>query len=137
MLFLPLFAEDGLLLSWGKSALGHGPAPLFARMSGRTGESSPRLVRSLQEDRVNVEAVSAGMLHSACIDSHGQLFVFGGNRFSQLGLGDERDRDSPALVSLPGRTESVSCGGYHTLAVTSRGDVLAWGANDGGCLGFG
>ncbi|CAI7750813.1 unnamed protein product [Closterium sp. NIES-54] len=68
----------------------------------------------------------------------GRLFMFGGNRFSQLGLGDEKDREEPVEVtSLQHAVTDVACGGYHTAAVTGAGHLFTWGANEYGCLGHG
>jgi hypothetical protein len=39
--------------------------------------------------------VAAGALHSALLSLHGEVFVFGANRYGQLGLGDRRDRAEP------------------------------------------
>ncbi|CAI6010704.1 unnamed protein product, partial [Closterium sp. NIES-65] len=38
---------DGQLLSWGKGLLGHGPLPLFSRLSRKSSESIPRLVKAM------------------------------------------------------------------------------------------
>ncbi|CAI6002858.1 unnamed protein product [Closterium sp. NIES-65] len=40
-------AADGQLLSWGKGLLGHGPLPLFSRLSRKSSESIPRLVKAM------------------------------------------------------------------------------------------
>ncbi|CAI5508510.1 unnamed protein product [Closterium sp. Naga37s-1] len=80
---------------------------------------------------------------SACegdgkLQDSGRLFMFGGNRFSQLGLGDEKDREEPVEVtSLQHAVTDVACGGYHTAAVTGAGHLFTWGANEYGCLGHG
>ncbi|GJP40486.1 hypothetical protein CLOM_g164 [Closterium sp. NIES-68] len=127
---------DGQLLSWGKGSLGHGPLPLFSRLSRKSSETIPRLVHAMANTKV--VRVAAGMLHSACVDDSGRLFVFGGNRFAQLGLGDHKDREEPVEVaSLQHAVTDVSCGGYHTAAVTGPGHLFTWGANEYGCLGHG
>ncbi|CAI5512872.1 unnamed protein product, partial [Closterium sp. Naga37s-1] len=127
---------DGQLLSWGKGLLGHGPLPLFSRLSRKSSESIPRLVKAMASTKV--VHVAAGLMHSACVDDSGRLFMFGGNRFSQLGLGDEKDREEPVeLTSLQHAVTDVACGGYHTAAVTGAGHLFTWGANEYGCLGHG
>jgi len=109
------FCRGGPPARAGEGRAGPRPGrPCSRACPAAPGEPTPRLQRSLQEDRVTVESVSAGMLHSACIRQPRPAVHVRGNRFAQLGLGDEKDRDSPARLSLPGRTESVSCGIPHS-----------------------
>mmetsp|Transcript_652 Transcript_652/g.1210 ORF Transcript_652/g.1210 Transcript_652/m.1210 type:complete len:532 (-) Transcript_652:74-1669(-) len=81
--------------------------------------------------------VNCGFEHSACITRKGLLFVWGGNAYGQLGLGDRTDRHAPAqLVGLP-RVRSVSCGVNHSAVVTVDGEFRAFG-NGASCkLGTG
>ncbi|KAH3732633.1 Ultraviolet-B receptor UVR8 [Pelomyxa schiedti] len=56
-----------------------------------------------------------------------------------LGLGDEDERENPALVRFPGRERLVSVvAGYdHVMAITDMGELMAWGCGKHGCLGNG
>jgi alpha-tubulin suppressor-like RCC1 family protein len=66
----------------------------------------------------------------------GELFVWGGNSFAQLGLGDAQSRDAPVQVKLPGKALAVFCGSTFTFAQLDDGRLFAWGDNDNGELGM-
>jgi E3 ubiquitin-protein ligase HERC2 len=83
--------------------------------------------------------VSAGEIHSAAVNSDGDLFTFGDGFLGQLGHGDKRPRVSPKQVKQGGLEDecvtTVSCGCRHTLAVTDEGEVFSFGFGHFGVLG--
>lgn len=60
-------------------------------------ELSPTCVSSLLGLRI--EGVAAGLWHTVCISADGDVYVFGGNQFGQLGTGDDQAEVSPTLGS--------------------------------------
>jgi len=88
---------------------------------------------------VRVTAVCAGPAASHCVAvaADGRAFSWGRNECGQLGLGDTRQRQGPALVLLPGAAASASCGRSHTLFAMADGSALACGSNKQGQLGVG
>lgn len=86
--------------------------------------------------------ISAGYLFSAAISANDKLFMWGDNRYGQLGLGDNTWRSSPVQVGT-GNWLDVSAGGRHTLAISNNPNIghtnwaWGWGANDSGELGLG
>lgn len=82
---------------------------------GRKGSSFPGRIQGLEG--VRVDKVSAGHMHSACIDSDGKLYTFGNGRHAQLGHGTLRDCPVPTQVQDIKFAHDVACGGYHTLAI--------------------
>jgi len=89
-----------------------------------------------------VTRVAAGGEHSLAVTSSGQLYAFGGNRYSQLGNRihekTEEPNPTPTLVRLPGAlgpVTQVAAGAEHSLAVTSAGQLYAFGHNEFGQLG--
>ena len=69
--------------------------------------------------------------HSLALSTEGDLYAFGRNDFSQLGLGDTSDRRLPTVVSdAPRAIVSMSCGQFHTVLVTAAGDAYAFGKNE-------
>lgn len=77
------------------------------------------------------------MLHSACIDERGSVFLFGERTTNKLSFGAAKYVATPsAVLELP-FAEEVACGGYHTCVVTSEGKLYTWGSNENGCLGLG
>ncbi|XP_021853090.1 ultraviolet-B receptor UVR8 isoform X1 [Spinacia oleracea] len=130
--------DEGATLSWGEGnsgRLGHDrQSGLFNFLSSRS-EYSPRLVKRLEGIKVNT--VAAGLLHSACIDENGNVFIFGERKLHKLNFGKSDDVTGPSMLSELPISEEVTCGGYHTCVITRNGDLYTWGSNENGCLGIG
>jgi alpha-tubulin suppressor-like RCC1 family protein len=100
----------------------------------RTSVHQPIQVPQLQ----NIVSISSGNRHTIALDKEGEVWVFGNNEQSQLGL-------SPKLIasSLPVKLTSVkdiqqvSCGSSHTLLLDHTGMVFSCGENAFGQVGSG
>ncbi|XP_020586675.1 ultraviolet-B receptor UVR8 isoform X2 [Phalaenopsis equestris] len=129
---------DGNVLSWGSGVsgkLGHGHQSSILGFSFSSSEYMPRLIRNFEG--LKIKKVSAGMLHSACIDERGSVFVFGEKAVGVLGFSEGKKVSEPSAVEKLPLSEEVACGGYHTCIVTNDGKLYAWGSNENGCLGLG
>ena len=84
-------------------------------------------------------SIAAGSVHSAAIDSSGELWLWGDNPHSELGVDHNTVPGSTVPMRLEGfgKFKDVACGGNHTVAVTEAGKVLAFGRNSSGQLGTG
>lgn len=51
-------------------------------------ELSPTCVSSLLG--IRIESVAAGLWHTVCISTDGDVYTFGGNQFGQLGTGADQ-----------------------------------------------
>ncbi len=109
---------------------------------GTTGPNPTPSLVSLPGASGPVTQIAAGGAHSLAVTSTGQLYVFGLNKFGQLGIatnsGTTSANPTPALVSLPGASGPViqiAAGEDHSLAVTSTGQLYAFGLNESGQLG--
>uniref|UniRef100_M8CC81 Ultraviolet-B receptor UVR8 n=1 Tax=Aegilops tauschii TaxID=37682 RepID=M8CC81_AEGTA len=110
--------EDGEALSWGAAGagrLGHGHKSSFLGFAMTSNEYTPRLIKNL--DGIKIKRIAAGMLHSACIDEKGTVFMFG-QKTEKVVLGRSNDAPRPSAVEEIQFSEEVACGGYHTCAVT-------------------
>lgn len=100
---------------------------------------SPTCVSSLLS--VQIEAVAAGLWHTVCISSGGDVYAFGGNQFGQLGTGSDQAEALPMLLDAPSienvNAKIVSCGARHSAIVTDDGKIFSWGWNKYGQLGLG
>ncbi|KAB0389562.1 hypothetical protein E2I00_013579, partial [Balaenoptera physalus] len=122
----PLLISDGQFFTWGKNS--HGQLGLGKEFPS---QASPQRVRSLEG--IPLAQVTAGGAHSFALSLSGAVFGWGMNNAGQLGLSDEKDRESPCHVKLL-RTQKVvyiSCGEEHTAS----GGVFTFGAGSCGQLG--
>lgn len=89
----------------------------------------------------NNETVSYACIinHTACITEQGNCYIWGGNEYGQLGLGDTNSRISPNLLTLPNgdKIGFIACGGYYTICLSNQGNCYIWGFNKSGQLGLG
>ncbi|XP_070805290.1 probable E3 ubiquitin-protein ligase HERC3 [Pituophis catenifer annectens] len=123
-------AADGQFFAWGQN--NHGQLGLGKEFPL---QDTPQRVRSL--DGVPLSQVAAGGAHSFALSLSGAVFGWGKNTSGQLGLSDEKDRESPCHVKLL-RTQKVvyiSCGNDHTAVLTKSGGVFTFGAGSCGQLG--
>ncbi|XP_028062174.1 ultraviolet-B receptor UVR8 isoform X1 [Camellia sinensis] len=129
--------DKGEALSWGgggSGRLGHGHERSMLGFLMSTSEYTPRLIKKLED--VKVKSIAAGMLHSACIDENGSVFIFGEKAVDKLGQ-QAKNATTPSMISQLPFSEEVACGGYHTCVLTSGGELYTWGSNENGCLGIG
>uniref|UniRef100_A0A8B9YG25 HECT-type E3 ubiquitin transferase n=1 Tax=Bos mutus grunniens TaxID=30521 RepID=A0A8B9YG25_BOSMU len=122
-------AADGQFFTWGETAMGSWA------WEGVPSQASPQRVRSLEG--IPLAQVVAGGAHSFALSLSGAVFGWGMNNAGQLGLSDEKDRESPCHVKLL-RTQKVvyiSCGEEHTAVLTKSGGVFTFGAGSCGQLG--
>jgi alpha-tubulin suppressor-like RCC1 family protein len=113
--------DKGEALSWGgggSGRLGHGHDSSIFGFLRSTSEYTPRLIKKLEG--IKVKGVSAGMLHSACIDESGRVYIFGEREVMKLGLGQASVATIPSMIEKVPCSEEVACGGYHTCVITSN-----------------
>jgi alpha-tubulin suppressor-like RCC1 family protein len=80
--------------------------------------------------------IAAGAQHNLALAATGQLYAWGANGSSQLGLGSTTDVNTPTAVSSGTRFVHVAAGGLHSLALAATGQLYAWGSNIYGQLGI-
>ncbi|GAX26573.1 hypothetical protein FisN_21Lh039 [Fistulifera solaris] len=129
-----LLTEFGRVLSFGTGqygALGHG----YSAAKQLPDIIKPKYIESLH----SIVAIAAGELHSAAVNSDGDLFTWGDGFCGQLGHGDKRPQVSPKQVVAGDLADEciagISCGSRHTVAITEDGDVFTWGLGHFGVLG--
>ncbi|KAL5569010.1 hypothetical protein UlMin_025585 [Ulmus minor] len=90
---------------------------------------------------IQIEDVAAGLWHTVCVSSDGDVYAFGGNQFGQLGTGADQAETIPRLLDSPSleneHVKIISCGARHTATITGDGKVFCWGWNKYGQLGLG
>jgi len=121
-------ATDGTLWAWGSNSHGQ-----FGN-----GESNRLSNTPIQIGNNNDWAiVSAGAVHTAAIKKDGTLWVWGSNKFGQLGDSTTEDRRSPVQIGHGKTWTSVTAGEDRTVAIEAEGTLWTWGRNHWGQLGDG
>jgi alpha-tubulin suppressor-like RCC1 family protein len=77
----------------------------------------------------------ADNLHSAAINTLGELWVWGGGASGRLGDGTTLNKSSPVQVGAMTDWASICGGDEHVLALKTNGTLWAWGNNNFGALG--
>ena len=81
----------------------------------------------------NVDSVylSAGKFHSALIDTNRNLYVWGSNKYGQLGVGHKsREALQPIYTQFEFDVTKLACGYRNSLLLTGEGVVYGCGSND-------
>jgi len=81
--------------------------------------------------------ISSGISQTLAIRTDGTLWAWGRNTESQLGLGDNTNRNIPTQVGTDTNWVFVDTAFSHTLAIKTDGTLWAWGSNWSGELGLG
>ncbi|KAF7458108.1 myosin H [Cryptosporidium felis] len=96
------------------------------------------LLRSM----ASIQEIGIGGFHTVVLTCEGELFTFGMNDKSQLGLGrTPSELLGRALIKpsdslqLTNPVKSISCGVDSSLALTENGFVFCWGSNEFGQCG--
>ncbi len=126
---------NGDVWAWGDNQ--YGQVGNGTTSDHRNPVTTPTKVSGLSE----VVAVSAGYHHSLAVDVNGDVWIWGDNRYGQIGntvtSAPEAPMTTPTKVSGLPDVVSVDAGGLHSLALDANGDVWAWGGNQFGQIGDG
>ncbi|XP_028401889.1 RCC1 and BTB domain-containing protein 1-like [Dendronephthya gigantea] len=108
-------------------------------LASGTSTLQPKKVEKLS--KLNITSFSFGSApHVLALTGSGQVYGWGGNSYSQVGLASSSSVQAPTLIggALSGKTVTkIACGGNHSLALISTGEVYAWGYNNSGQIGSG
>lgn len=111
---------------------------------GQTGVSHSEQTNVLKFRRLSLDNnktvvdVCCGWDSSAALTKDGELYLWGSNRYGQLG-DDPSTRpstSSPICTIRSGKVKRVSMGLRHTAVVADSGNILVCGANSRGQLGL-
>lgn len=98
----------------------------------------PQNVTYFEESDESVASVSCGMCHMGITTTSGKLYLWGCNKYGQLG---SPNIDNYSLIPNEEISNNsyieVECGLTHSLALTREGDAFAAGDNDEGQCGVG
>lgn len=113
--FCMILNDEGDVFTWGFGALGFGPN---IEQSSIPKKIMPSLFgHSEFSKNCRVISITCGIFHMAAINSDGDLFMWGKNKFGHLGLGHTKDQYFPFKTAVNAKILKVSCGVDHNLAI--------------------
>lgn len=122
--------NDGKVWTWGSNSfkqLGHSDS------DGRN--ENPDDVKGLPE----IKAIAAGDYHTLAVDTDGNVWAWGRNKYGQIGMDENLNPTSitPEKVGIINDIVAVEAGSEHSIALRRDGTVWTWGNNEYGQLGNG
>ena len=124
--------SDGLVLSWGigqDGKLGHQKS---------TDIYEPKLIDYFVQNKISISSISVGPCNSACISTHGQLYVWGSNTKGQCCTNDYTPQLKPARCKLLSNesVRKVTFGYQHCVIWCTNDKLYTCGDNAFGQLGM-
>ncbi|KAH9500993.1 RCC1 and BTB domain-containing protein 1, variant 4 [Dermatophagoides farinae] len=94
------------------------------------------------ENQENVERIFCGFFNSFSITNKGEIYSWGLNNGDQLGFGDQKDKNTPCLVTFPNdlvdtRIKDIVASNNYSLFLFENGQLWGCGSNSDGQLGLG
>jgi len=86
---------------------------------------------------LQIKSICCGSNHTMILKNNGEIFVFGDNRYCQLGLKHNNYICTPTLLIKDPEIKSIYCGGDHSMILKNNGELFVFGCNVFGQLGFG
>ena len=130
--YLLLLRQDGHVFAMGDNSYG--------QITGyKKSYESMKHIDKLE----NVKLIVCGMRHSFSITNKGEIYSWDINNCGQLGLGDQKNRNTPCLVAYPNadliniRIKDIVAGYQHSLFLFENGQLWGCGSNKYGQLGLG
>lgn len=107
--------ESGDVFIWGYGTLGFGPNVDFVKVP--TQIPATLFGRNDFNLKSRVTSINSGINHIGAINSEGDLYMWGKNKFGCLGLGETKDQFFPFKTAVSSKVEKIYCGVDHTLAI--------------------
>ncbi|EGC28958.1 hypothetical protein DICPUDRAFT_159521 [Dictyostelium purpureum] len=126
--------EDGLVYSWGYNYFGQ---------CGNGGNQTiivPSPVQFSIDIKISIKTIACGDSHTLAIAENPYgLYSWGCNRWGQLGLGDQINRNQPTRINHSDRATfvAIACGSQHSMIVSNFGELYTFGCGTTGRLGLG
>lgn len=132
--------ENGKVFEWGEEFVD----PLSS-IKPKVNQIPKDITSTFKLDKdEKIIKISVGGRHRACLSNKGNLYMWGYNRFGQLGDGtDFNSKDNPIKITNKFNFKSeekiidVFLGEDHSAALTSKSNLFTWGWNGAGQLGNG
>ena len=81
--------------------------------------------------------IACGRTHSMILKNNGDVFVFGSNKYGELGLPIYYKTCTPQLLMNDPEICQIACGGSHSMILKNNDELFVFGSNNCGQLGLG
>ncbi|WED43955.1 RCC1 domain-containing protein [Legionella cardiaca] len=122
--------DNGQVYSWGNNDCGQ------LGLEQHDDCNIPQLITAFK--KIRITAIFAGRSTSFCLSEEGEVYAFGDNEASQLGLENVKMCIKPQLIPAfkDKKIISIACGYSHTLFLSYENEVFSTGLNISGALGI-
>ena len=134
---------NGVVYVWGTDVKGQLGSSNIANLKSSENDSEefrrnyPRILIGLKD--LIIKEVCCGNEHSLAVTIEGNLWAWGHNDVTQLGIGTTAGSyiNQPERVYGISNIKQISCGYEHSAALNDSGELYTWGQGQGGILGHG
>lgn len=117
-----ILSYAGRLYSWGEMTNALGRA-----LEKRDDAKIPKMIDQLRN--VTIVSISCGQDHVLALDSDGNVWSWGFNKYGQLGHGDGENKALPEKIDSLSNIVRISAGNNYSFAVSKFGNIYCWGDN--------
>lgn len=117
-----ILSYAGRVYSWGEMTNALGRA-----LEKRDDAKIPKMIDQLRN--VLVISIACGQDHVIALDSDGNVWTWGFNKYGQLGHGDTENNALPEKVDSLSNIVRISAGNNYSFAVSKFGNIYCWGDN--------
>jgi alpha-tubulin suppressor-like RCC1 family protein len=121
--------KDSTVWVWGSN--------VYYQLGNGTTSAHPNPYPVQVKGIAGIVAVSAGNSHSMALRKDGTIWIWGENRFGELGDGTTITRSSPKQLQGLNNIIAIGASQFFSMALKDDGTVWAWGNNQYGQLGDG
>nr|MCA8837533.1 hypothetical protein [Pseudomonadota bacterium] len=107
------------------------------RAMSATGQDDATVTFTVVPKPLGLVRQSSSATHHCAVSTDDELYCWGFNGNSELGLGDTTNRNIPNQVGTATNWAQISAGSSHTCAVNTNGELHCWGEGTNGRLGHG
>jgi len=118
---------DGTLWIWGTNEVGK----LGQNQPGPSYRSSPVQIGT----NTNWSKLNIGTEQVMALNTSGELYMWGGNGFGELGHNQSNNSDLSSPTQLPGTWSDIGAGHQMSAGIKTDGTLWCWGNNQYGNLG--
>lgn len=75
----------------------------------------------------SIRKIACGFCHTACISDNGNIYTFGNNQYSQLGLNHSENKYYPTVIDIKEKIIDLACSYYNTVFIVDTEELYTCG----------